>query len=510
MTTILNNTFTINGVVSTDKTVLQNITEIATACGAWVTYDISTGQWSVIINDAQSSVATFNDSNIIGNINVSGTGVNELYNQGTIEFPHRDLRDERDYVDLEIPLADRFPNEIDNRLNMATDLINDPIQAEYLLKLELQQNRLDKVIQFRTDYTSLGLKAGDVISVTSEMYGYTNKTFRITSIEENDDEILSLNITALEYDASIYTKTGFIRQPRLKATGIAPKQANTVIVNSDSQATAVQNAVGSSQVLTPEAIALAFASGQGPFYEFFKTSADVTSAGIAANNPGTDLASYFSTNAAVADNTVLDIFNEFSGNVEATPGVQGSGFSGDLTAFASVEFSVPTNLNSFQVIVECPYADYFIFPILPEFFVAEPPVGSSGQFVALTNFQTLSQGGVTYMVNPQFTTIPSIQVGTDLSYVGRGISGYIPMVCQLYYEGQLVASKFTDWQSSSIVFLFASAPSGNYQLVFQPQFTYNIGSNAADFRVFHGGYTATGSTSAAIAVSAQGFKIQGE
>jgi hypothetical protein len=342
------------------------------------------------------------------------------------------------------------------------------------------------------------------------MYGYDNKTFRVIKLTENDDEVLSISITALEYDASIYSKTGFIRQQRVKATGIAPKQANTAVVNSDSQATAVQNAVGSSQVFTPESIALAFANGSGPIYEFFKTSAGVASAGIAANNPGTDLASYFSTNAAVPAATTLEIFNEFSGNVEATPGQQGSGFSGNLSAFASVEFVVPINLSSFQVTVECPYADFTIFPILPEFLIAEPPAGSSGQFVALTNFQTLSSGGVTYMVNPQFTTIPSIQVGTDLTYVGRGISGYIPMVCQLYYEGQLVASKFTDWQSSSIIFLYASAPSGNYQLVFQPQFTYNIGSNAADFRVYHGGYNEGTSTSAAIAVSAQGFKVQGE
>lgn len=222
----VSNPLKINGVISTDKAVLQNLNTLATASGCFLTYDINQGKWAVIINRTGSSVASFDDSNIIGSITVSETGVNELYNAISVEFPHPDIRDQTDYVDLEIADADRYDNEVDNVLQMQIDCINDPVQAEYLARIELKQNRLSKVITFTTDFTSLGLKAGDLIDVTSTMYGYTSKVFRIIKIEENDEDVLAVNITALEYSADVYDSTGITRKERSKRTGIQLKEQN--------------------------------------------------------------------------------------------------------------------------------------------------------------------------------------------------------------------------------------------------------------------------------------------
>jgi len=225
--------FEINGVISTDKSVMQNINTLCTSAGAWMTYDIAEGRWSVVINRAGSSVSSFNDSNIIGGINISGTGVNELYNSATIEYPHKDLRDQTDYIDLEIPAGDRFPYELDNRLNIKLDCINNPVTAQYLASVELKQSRIDKVIQFRTDYSKIGLKAGDIIDVTNSVYGYTAKKFRITKVEEEDTEGLAISITALEYDENVYSTDGLIRKIREKKTGIIPKDNNDNLGDKD-------------------------------------------------------------------------------------------------------------------------------------------------------------------------------------------------------------------------------------------------------------------------------------
>ena len=238
MSTIQTNLFTINGVISTDKSVLQNINTLCTACGAWMTYDIAEGKWAVVINRAGSSIASFNDSNIIGGINVSGTGINDLYNTCSVEFPHKDLRDQTDYVDLEIDdvIWQYFPNELPKNMDIKIDIINDPIQATYIGTSELKQSRVDKVIQFRTDYSKIGLKAGDLIDVTAEMYGYTAKMFRITKIEEDDGDVLAISITALEYNEDIYNTEGLTRKLREKKTGIVPKAANTALTSLDNQA----------------------------------------------------------------------------------------------------------------------------------------------------------------------------------------------------------------------------------------------------------------------------------
>jgi hypothetical protein len=235
----LTNAFQINGVIDTSRNVLANINDLTTAAGAWATYDITTGLWSVIINRAGSSVFSFTDSNIIGSINVSGTGINEAYNKVTVQFPHKDLRDQTDYVDLVIPIGDRFPNEIDNTLQIDTNLFNDPVQAAYIAQVELKQSRVDRVVEFRTDYTALGLRAGDIIDITNDAYGFNSKLFRIVKITEDDtqDGGIELSISALEYDVNIYNSSGLIREERSKKTGIVPKAANTAITNSDNNAT---------------------------------------------------------------------------------------------------------------------------------------------------------------------------------------------------------------------------------------------------------------------------------
>lgn len=229
------NNFEINGVIDTKNTVLQNIQTMASACGVWLTFDGTAGKWSVVINKAGPSVKSFNDSNIISGINVSGTGVNEMYNAVSVSFPHADLQGQTDYVEYEVPLADRYPNEKDNVLQMNLTCINNPIQAQYVGIVALKQSRADKVIQFTSDYSALGTKAGDIIDVTSTMYGFSGKKFRVTKVAEDDsnDGTLKISITAVEYDDNIYTDAGLKKKERNKKTGILPKSMNDVLTAKD-------------------------------------------------------------------------------------------------------------------------------------------------------------------------------------------------------------------------------------------------------------------------------------
>lgn len=242
MSTIQQNLFQINGVIDTGRSVMDNINQLCTASGCWVTYDTNEGLWSVIINRPGSSVKAFNDSNIIGGINISGTGINELYNKVTVEFPHEELRDQTDYVDLVVQTALRFPNELDNTLNIQLQCINNPVQAQYIGNVELKQSRVDKVIEFRTDYSAIGLKAGDLIDVTTEVYGYVNKLFRIVRLTEVDAEGggIDISVVALEYDEDVYYQTGITREDRTKKIGIIPKSINTTLGTSDERAVASQ------------------------------------------------------------------------------------------------------------------------------------------------------------------------------------------------------------------------------------------------------------------------------
>jgi hypothetical protein len=214
--------YTINGPLDTNNYALENMERLTTACGSWLTYDARSGQWAVVINRAGISVMSFDDSNILSTIEVSGTGLADLHNSVKVTFPHRDLRDQADFVTVEIPDAERNLNEPDNALDMNFDIVNDPVQAELLGFQELKQSRVDRVISFETDYSALRLKAGDLIDVTNTVFGYNNKMFRVTNISETEDDAgaIRMRINALEYALDVYNPDDLFQYERTNTNGI--------------------------------------------------------------------------------------------------------------------------------------------------------------------------------------------------------------------------------------------------------------------------------------------------
>ena len=217
----LTNRYQINGVIDTSLPVMENLEKICSASGSWLSYDVSTGKWGVVINRTGSSVASFNNSNILGPISVSGTGLKDLYNAVRVEFPNRDIRDASDFVKIELPAGEKNSNELPNTLNLAYDNINEPVQAQLLGFIELKQSRVDLIITFETDYSHINLQAGDLIDVTNTQFSFSAKIFRIITIaEKQGDSALTLEITALEYDTTVYSTADLSRFVRSDSTGI--------------------------------------------------------------------------------------------------------------------------------------------------------------------------------------------------------------------------------------------------------------------------------------------------
>lgn len=198
--------YQINGVIDANQPVMSNLTELANSCGSWISHSNELGKWGVVINRAETPTRHFTDANILGTIDVTGVGLGDLYNSVRAEFPHRDIRDETDFVRIEIASADRHPNELDNTLELSYPLINDPIQAQLLSFIELKQSRLNRTIKFQTDWSELGVVAGEVVTVTNANYGFSQEKFRVISVVENqgDDGSVILEILAMGYDDAVY------------------------------------------------------------------------------------------------------------------------------------------------------------------------------------------------------------------------------------------------------------------------------------------------------------------
>lgn len=198
--------YRINGVLDAGQTVLSNIDKIMTCCDSWMAYNTVAGQWSVVVNKAETAAYAFNDNNIIGDIRVSATDITQSINQIEAKFPFKENRDQPQYVTLATPSGLLYPNEPVNKYSVTYDLVNDSVQAQYLANRILEQAREDLIVSFNTTYYGIQVDAGTVVSVTNSDYGWTNKLFRVVKVNEASlpDGSLGARLEMSEYSADVY------------------------------------------------------------------------------------------------------------------------------------------------------------------------------------------------------------------------------------------------------------------------------------------------------------------
>jgi hypothetical protein len=207
-----------NGPVPTTNNCLANLQDMVDACDSWMQYSELTGKWKVVMNkgyDETPDAITFNDlysvtdNNLTDGINITPTNLNQTYNELEYQYPNNNIRDQLDFIF--ISLQDDYPsllsaNEPINKLTIKNELVNNYVQAKFIGIRRLLQNREDLIIAFQTDYSGIQVEAGDVIRVTNNTYGWTNKLFRVSNVvEEKDAEgNLFARLSCFEYNSSIY------------------------------------------------------------------------------------------------------------------------------------------------------------------------------------------------------------------------------------------------------------------------------------------------------------------
>jgi hypothetical protein len=240
--------YVINGVLNTGDTVKNNLERINLASSSWTTFDHKSGLWKIVVNRAATSgeIASaqhFTDDTIIGEITLTSTNLEDLYNAVEVEYANRNTRDQSDYYKASIDSSLRNQLEPDNQMRMRLDLVNNKIHAGRIGQIELKQSRFDLLITFTADYTALQTEVGDVIKVSNPIYDFTEKLFRVTRVRETEGEdgTLAAEITALQYDATVYTDETqtdaadkpTINIPALGSTESLPAPGAPVITASD-------------------------------------------------------------------------------------------------------------------------------------------------------------------------------------------------------------------------------------------------------------------------------------
>lgn len=299
--------YEINGILSTADPVKINLDKINFASASWTTFDYTDGQWRVIPNRAATagelaSAFVFNDDNILGDISITATSLEDLYNNIEVEYPSKQIRDQNDYYLAEIDPAERNDLEPDNTMNLRLELVNNNLHAARLGQIELQGSRVDKIITLRADYSAIQCQTGDVVKVTTAAYGFNEKLFRIMKIREVEDEggMITVEITALEYLASIYTDQVLVDRGPVSGSGIP-------------------NFGGSGSLLAPGAPYWEVSDVQ-PYVRvpYFKLRCIIDS----GSSPVDNVDFFFSTNSSSGFVNLITVFGPFNaGNTVITPNI---------------------------------------------------------------------------------------------------------------------------------------------------------------------------------------------
>ena len=207
-----NKRYEINGVLTTFSDTRSNIDKICTAGGTYFAYDGKQGKFKAIPNRAfttgeKANALVYNDSNMVGKLDISSTELFNMYNSVKVEFADDNRKDSMNTVVIDTPPAQRNANEPDNQLNYSIDLINDKVRAERLANVDLQQSRLATVIQYTTDFSGMQTDIGDIVKVDNDLYGFDNKLFKVmrTREVETAEGMIGVEITGLEYSDDVYT-----------------------------------------------------------------------------------------------------------------------------------------------------------------------------------------------------------------------------------------------------------------------------------------------------------------
>lgn len=218
--------FEFNGLVSTTRTIMQNLQDMASCCDCLLKYSEMFGTWGVIVQTPVYEVAiALNDSNIISGITTTTLDIANSFNIAEVKFPDNSAQDSfnTSIFDLaEIAPELLYPNEPVNKQSISLPLTNNSITAQYLATRFLKSVREDLQLQFSINYIGLQLDAGDIVSVTNTNYGWTAKLFRCQKVTQSfsDSGQITTNLVVTEFNPDVYDDTNITQFTPADNTGI--------------------------------------------------------------------------------------------------------------------------------------------------------------------------------------------------------------------------------------------------------------------------------------------------
>lgn len=218
--------FRFDGVVDTNRSIMDNLQDMASSCDALLKYNEIIGEWGVITQSPTYTVAMdLNDSNMVSAIQITPLDIAASYNVIECKFPDNSNQDAFNSTTFDLQEIDPtllFPNEPVNKNSVSLPLVNNDVRAQYIATRMLKAGREDLQVNVRINFQGIQLEAGDIVTVTNTNYGWAAKLFRVMKVTEQfaSDGAVTADLILTEFNAAVYDDTPITQFQPAPNTGI--------------------------------------------------------------------------------------------------------------------------------------------------------------------------------------------------------------------------------------------------------------------------------------------------
>lgn len=209
--------YTCNGLIDTDQSALDNLEALLSCCRGFLVF--SGGKYRLLLDQPTVPTFAFTEDNIVGAWSIRGPDKRNRFNRVRATWFNPAREWQPDILVADSPTWRTEDNGLLLETRIELPFTTNAHEAKRLADMTLAQSRYGLVVSFRATIAGLLCEVGDVVTLTHTTPGWSAKPFRITRMALTEEG--EVEVTAAEYDASVYTANP-LTAPRQTETSNLP------------------------------------------------------------------------------------------------------------------------------------------------------------------------------------------------------------------------------------------------------------------------------------------------
>ena len=192
--------YTCNGVVNTESGSIATLKALTSCCKGMLVF--TAGKYKLIIDKAESAGFAFNSDNVVGGWNIRMGSKRSRYNKLSADFANKETSWRDDIAYSESSTYKTNDNGLKLEQTIKLPFNTDIERSQMLCAILLNQSRQQIAVSFIATVEALQVEVGEVVTITDDGMGWTNKEFRVERMDMKSSSEVKMSVR--EYDSTVY------------------------------------------------------------------------------------------------------------------------------------------------------------------------------------------------------------------------------------------------------------------------------------------------------------------